>query len=302
MAIGTQILSDAFRSGDGLFPTPRLFEGRLTLETGVPISTSDQTAKTTLYLTPFRGDRIALHDNSSANTWRIYSFEELSISLPATTNTNYDVFVYDNSGTMTLELVAWSSDTARATALATLNGTYVQSGATNKKFAGCVRTGSVSGKAADSLALRHVWNNYNRVPRPMRVFEATDFWTYSTSTYRQANGSAANQLDFLIGLSEEPVVATATGMASSSTATLRAVQTAIGLDSTSAYATGCNAVRTGCDSVVIIHMVSTYRGFPGIGRHYLSWLEWGAGADTQTWYGDGGGSNIQSGIQGEVWG
>jgi len=43
-------------------------EARLTLETGVPVSTTDQTAKTTIELCAFNGDQIALYDGVSAWT------------------------------------------------------------------------------------------------------------------------------------------------------------------------------------------------------------------------------------------
>jgi len=45
---------------------------------------------------------------------------------------------------------------------------------------------------------------------------------------------------------------------------------------------------------------AVWDGYSGIGKHYLSWLELGAGADTQTWYGDNGISQTQSGISGWI--
>jgi len=43
------------------------FEARLTLETGVPVSTTDQSAKTEVFLTQYKGDQVAIYDGSS--TW-----------------------------------------------------------------------------------------------------------------------------------------------------------------------------------------------------------------------------------------
>ena len=75
-------------------------EGRLTLESGVAVSTTNQTAKTTVYFTPYIGTNISLYDGSD---WDIFTFGELSLSISGyTADTNYDIFVYDNSGTLTL--------------------------------------------------------------------------------------------------------------------------------------------------------------------------------------------------------
>ena len=47
----------------GLF-LPGLCGGRLTTESGVPVSTSDRTSPGTLYLTPFVHNRVALYDGT----------------------------------------------------------------------------------------------------------------------------------------------------------------------------------------------------------------------------------------------
>ena len=85
---------------------PDICCGRLTLESGVAISTTDQTAKGTLYWTPYKGNKVSLFNGSS---WKTHTFTELSISVPSEVYRIYDVFVYDNSGTLTLELNAWDS-------------------------------------------------------------------------------------------------------------------------------------------------------------------------------------------------
>lgn len=79
--------------------------GRLTLESGTAVSTTDQTAKTTLYFTPFHGNRIGLKSGSS---WDLYSFSEISLSLSGyIKGAVYDIFAYLNSGTPALESLAW---------------------------------------------------------------------------------------------------------------------------------------------------------------------------------------------------
>ncbi len=86
-------------------------EGRLTLTSGTPVTTTDVTAATTLYFTPFNGSRISLYDGSSA--WTLNSFSETSLSLSGLIKgVLYDIFGYLSGGTFTLEAVAWKKVTA----------------------------------------------------------------------------------------------------------------------------------------------------------------------------------------------
>lgn len=80
---------------------------RLTLTTGVPITTSDVTAAGTVYASPLYGNAIALFDGTS--TWNTRTSAEMSVATPAFLHRIYDFFVYDNSGTPTVELNAWDS-------------------------------------------------------------------------------------------------------------------------------------------------------------------------------------------------
>ncbi len=86
-------------------------EGRLTLTSGTPVTTTDVTAATTLYFTPYNGSRISLYDGSSA--WTLNSFSETSLSLSGLIKgVMYDIFGYLSGGTFTLEAVAWKKVTA----------------------------------------------------------------------------------------------------------------------------------------------------------------------------------------------
>jgi hypothetical protein len=67
-------------------------------------------ARSTVYFAPYMGNRIALYDGS---IWTIGTVTERSLSISSLiANVTYDVFIYDNSGTLTLETVAWKSVTA----------------------------------------------------------------------------------------------------------------------------------------------------------------------------------------------
>ena len=177
--------------------------GRLTLETGVPVSTSDQTAKTTVYFTPYKGNRIGLYDGSA--TWTALSFTELSLSLSGyTANKNYDVWVYNNAETATLDSTIWTDDTTRATALALQDGIYVKTGATTRRYVGTIRITGTTGQCEDSVANRFVWNYYNQLPRKLLKRDATSHG-YTTATWRSWNNDAALRVTYVIGAIEAPI-------------------------------------------------------------------------------------------------
>lgn len=273
-------------------------EFRLTGTSGVPVTTSDVTAIETLYFTPYRGNRIALYDGSK---WVMRSAVELSIDVPDATNV-YDVFIYDVGGILGSELVAWSTTTARATALTTQDGVLVKSGDATRRYVGSFySTTAGNGQTEDSVANRYIWNYYNRVPRLMRVFEATNSWTYSSAIIRQANGSTSNQLNFVVGWAEDHVTAEIYGRAANSSGSAESFFVGVGLDSTTTFSTG-NLIDAPEKQVqnTAIGTHAKYKGFPGVGKHFLSWNETnGSGNITTTWYGDAGG-NVQCGIMGEI--
>lgn len=269
---------------------------RVTVTTATPVTTADVTAATTLYWTPYVGHRIALYDGTN---WILRTTTEKSIAVPATTNTMYDVFVYDNSGTPTLELTAWTNDTTRATALTYQDGVLVKTGAVTRRYVGSFRTTGVSGQTEDSLVKRYVWNYYHRVIRAMKAIDTTDSWTYTTNTIRQANANAANQLDYVCGVSEDTVEATVAGSFNNGNSVKAAVY--IGVDSTTANSAQVyGGLRGDTGSTHYLQPHAHYRGYPGAGRHYLTWLESSTATGTTTWYGDNGAGDQQSGIVGSV--
>jgi hypothetical protein len=276
-----------------------LCEFRLTLTTGVPVTTGDVTGAETLYMSPYKGNRIALYDGTN---WVMRTTAEISIDVPDATNM-YDVFAYDNAGTVTLELTAWTNETTRATALTTQNGVLVKTGALTRRYLGSFySTTAGNGQIEDSFANRYLWNYYNRVRRPMRVLEATDSWNYSTATIRQANGSTANQLNFCVGVSEDIVAADLLCFATCSAVPAN-VSVGFGLDSTTAYVAGCLMPNSNVQVATYgVPLFGSWKGFPGVGKHYLAWLEY-ANTATTAWKGDSGAPTLQqSGIHGEIWG
>ncbi len=267
---------------------------RLSLTTALPVTVADVTAATTLYAVPYNGNVIGLY---TGTLWTAYTFPQLSIAVPAVANQVYDVFLDYNDGTPALALVAWTNDTTRATALTTQDGIPVKTGDTQQRHIGTVRTVTAS-QLNDSYALRHVWNRYNQVLRPMRVLEATNSWTYTTLTWRQANASTANQLDFVNGEAENGIEASVIAHWANTDISVQA-GVGIGLDSTSAPATGSVYANVGASAAGhMMNSAASFRTIPAVGRHTLAWLEISAATGTTTWYGDNGGTVVQSGIFG----
>lgn len=297
-ASGTVLTS----AGAGLSPTwstPSTVRsapaGRLTLTTALPVTTADVTAAGTLYYTPFRGNQIWVYSGSA---WVLFTLTEISLALTLTSGKNYDVFVYSNSGTLTLELsAAWASDTTRTDALTLQDGFYVKSGSTSRLWLGTIRA-SGANTTEDSYAKRFVWNAYNRVPRAMRVIDTTDTWNYTLATVRQANGSTANQLDLVCGLASDSIAVTVVSHAINTNVNVT-MATGIGEDSTSTFTSGGLIGRVDCFNTSSVHEITaSLLAVPGLGRHFYSWNEYSQAVGTTTWRGDGGVTYTQSGISG----
>lgn len=276
-----------------------IMNGRLTLTSGLAVTTSDVTAATTIYFTPYKGNQISLFDGVSL--WNLFTFTQLSIAVPGTANTGYDVFIFDNVGTPTLELQTWTNLTTRAVALVLLDGVYVKSGATTRRYLGSFSTTGVAGQTEDSVTKRDVFNYYNRALRPMSAVDTTNTWNYSVNAFRQANNNAANQIEFFIGVSEDPVSSSVYANFINSSGTVRQALSGIGLDSTTVNSAGIFNFGSG-NNAIIGTPTAIYGNYVPVGRHRLVWLEKGAGAETQTWFGDNSASvTMQSGIEGSIW-
>lgn len=177
-----------------------VMEFRLTATSGSPAGTNNATAVTTIYMSPFIGNLIALYDGASA--WNLIASSETSIAVPATTNQMYDVFCYNNAGVATLELLAWASDNARSTALTLQDGVLVKTGDTTRRWVGCMRTTSVSGQTEDSPTNRLIYNFYNKIPRNVgnSLADATWTWSGTYGSWRAANGNTTtNAINLITG-------------------------------------------------------------------------------------------------------
>ncbi len=287
----------------GGFLDPSLCNGRLTTESGVPISTSDRLAQSVVYFTPYNGNRISLFDGTR---WKLFSFSEVGLVLSGLINDkSYDIFAYDDAGTLTLELsAAWANSTTRTDALTLQDGVYVKSGATTRRYLGTIHTTSTSttedsggGITTQVGGKRFVWNLYNQVPRHLSVVDKTDTWTYSTAAWRQANGATGNRVEFVCGLDGVPVNAQLTA---NTAHTATGSVTGIGLDSVTTQVGTSGSFYSPNGFQINLSQTANYRGIPGIGSHYLAWLEYATA--NVTFYGDAGTAVVQSGLHASIMG
>jgi hypothetical protein len=274
---------------------PSVNDFRLTLTTALPVTTADVTGATTIYLTPHKGNRIALY---TGRHWAVHSSAEVSLALGTlTSGLNYDVFAYSVAGVVTLEALAWTNDTTRATALVRQDGIWSKTGALTRRYVGTFRTTSTTA-TEDSAAKRFLFNAENRVDRRMLVKETTDSWTYSTDTYRSANNSTANRLQFVLGLSEEPVQAEVSIQASNSGGS-RAGAVAIGLDSTTVESSDYHGGTSGETAGISSRIFGGIDVSIAVGFHFLQWMERAEAVGTTTWYGD---AAVPARVQGAIYG
>ena len=200
-------------------------EGRLTLQTGVPVMTTSTSGATTVFYTPYIGRRVPIFDGT--NFVSTDTLGELSQTTTDTTKSPaavaassvYDIFVWNDAGTIRATRgPAWTNDTTRSSTISLLAGVYVNTSsitngpaANRGTYVGTIRSNGSStidfifgtAAAGGGLASHYVWNMYNRVMVRTTVADTTATWTYSTGTARSANNSNTNRINFLSGVALE---------------------------------------------------------------------------------------------------
>lgn len=231
----TGVQTIAVDGTDYLSPSSFLATGRLTLTSGTAVTTSDVTSATTIYYTPYNGNDVALYTGSA---WQRYTLTERSLALGTLTALKlYDVFLYDNAGTLTLELsAAWASDTARTDAISLQDGVWVKTGTPTRRLVGTLRMGSTT-TTEDSLWKRYLWN-VNAVPRILFKDMGSSSHAYNNSTVRQYNADTGAQVECVCGLLGQSAgtFGTSTSLVCAGTAAL--TRTGIGFNSTTAIEAG----------------------------------------------------------------
>lgn len=295
--------------------------GRLTLTTATPVLSSNVTAAGTVYYTPYLHNRVPLWDGSQ---WTLTEVDEVSQALSdttkspagAATDSAYDMFVWDDDGTVRCTRgPAWSDVNTRGTGAGTselerIDGFWVnKQNITNGPAANTgLYVGTICTNGSTQLAMNFnptaasggtgnrldVWNMYNRVGVTALNREAANSFTVnSSSSWESVNASTSNRVTFMRGMNEEDVYADAVFLALSGDGIDRWL--GFGLDATDALADGC--LPGGGDHAFNTNgqIKASYSGLPGLGQHFLQEIQWSDGSTT--WYGDNNApTKMQSGM------
>jgi hypothetical protein len=206
-------------------------QGYLTLTSQTPIITSDVTGATAVYYTPFTGNLAPVYNGSRMVPT---TFSELTLTLVAShaANTLYDIFLFSNSGVLTLATgPGWTTSTAGScargtgastTELTRLAGYWVnavqitgRNGSTTYTIPANTATylGSIFMDGSNGQVTCHrswgqsrkwgIWNAYNRQPLYLKAGDSTASWTYATNTIRASNNASTNSVTVFCGLAEE---------------------------------------------------------------------------------------------------
>ena len=306
---------DDVPGGRPFLQMPGVSGARLTATPGTPVTTADVTGGTTLSLTAYTSDRLTLM--SEWGEWRAFRLPQTPAGVPERTYsflasspwalvnaTPYDIFAFVGAdGFVDIERgPAWSSGTARAAALARLDGANVLGINPTRLYVGTIYA-SVTNTVDDSYGGTHqaggkrfVWNAFNRVKRHLGVISTTTSYNYSSTAWRQLEGATGNRVEYVCGLATESIRALAKNLTSGSTGQNAAC--GVGIDSTSANSAifwGNSLISTSAQI-----QMAEYVGNPGIGYHAINWLERTDGVGTTTWWCTAGGA-FQSGFVAEVW-
>ncbi|HEY1722248.1 MAG TPA: hypothetical protein VGG27_13470 [Magnetospirillaceae bacterium] len=195
--------------------------GRLTLQSGSPVQTTDQSASSTIYYDTYASNTVPVISGTGAIVYLPIAANEISVGLSATqilASSAYDIWAFSNSGTLAICVgPAWTSLTTRSatTAVASVLGLWVNNAAMNSTC-----WGGPSGSTAYSIAANQATllgsfqtagtagvtymvlngsllnggaqillsNAYNRVPVFSTVPAQTASWTYGSPGWRLTNG------------------------------------------------------------------------------------------------------------------
>lgn len=246
-------------SAAAVVPPP---QGYLTLTTATPIIASDVTAAVAVYYTPYVGNLVPIYNGSSFNPT---AFTELTLSLNSShiASNIYDVYVFSNSGVLTLVTgPSWSAGSggsitagscARGTgaggaALARLNGTWTNAvqitgrngattytiGANLATYVGSIFMDSSNGQLScyrswGSARKWGVWNAYNRAPIMLKTGTPNTTLPSSAGLW----GGFGVTLTLFSGLAEEQYFLEALITGANSTTTSSSPLIGLGINSTS---------------------------------------------------------------------
>jgi len=296
-------------------------QGRLTLQTGVPVQTSDQTAKSTVYYDSFVGSLCPVWNGTTWDYLTITS-DEVPVVL-ATANvvsgSLYDIFALNVTGALALAIgPAWSTATSRGSGAGTTELQFKHGIRTNKNSlthaygggAGTTDYGPISANRATLLGTLYatangqtgvaltpaaasggsntivgLFNAYNGIPAVARSCETGGGanWSYNSTTWRSVNNNNNNRITFVDGVQSVPHV----GVHHSSVGGSSALYGIIGMNLDSTTAAPNVSVIVGGGASQFSSAIAQENFNPQIGLHYVQAMEAIAGSGTVNFAGSG---------------
>lgn len=274
-------------------------QGYLTLTSGTPIITSDVIAGTAVYYTPLIGNLVPIYDGTQFNATQ---FSELTLTLNSNhvANAIYDVFLFNNSGTLTIGTgPAWNTATAGSgargagagtTEIVRVNGLQAnrydmtaRNGATTYTvtantglFVGSIFIDASAGQVTchRSVGQSRKWsvsNAYNRKPIRLQMQDSTSSWAYTTASIRQSRADATNNLQSFCCLAEDTIDVNFIQTVTSNNAS---VLIGVGVNSTSAYS-GKVGQQSPNNIQIASDLKAAYIQAPALGANKFNCLETG---------------------------
>lgn len=299
---------------------PLMPGGRLTLTTNVPVLVSNVSGATTVFYTPYIHSYCPEYDGTS---WSSTACGQMSQTLADATKSPaagavskvYDMFMWDDAGTFrTTRGPAWTSGVTRGTGAGTtqlerVNGVLMnQFNITNGPkadrgiYVGTISTSAtgangqlnmeflLAGAAGGTNSRLDVWNMYNRVPMTAVSRDTTNTWNYTTATWRSADNSASNRINYVVGLDEDALQTSYSVEALNNTAAAY-WRAGVAMDATNAIIDGSSPGALGNTNASAVGgtTIATFTGDNGgIGIHFIQAIEYSTATGTTVWQGDNG--------------
>ena len=199
------------------FVVPSIIGGRITTGNnastpGDPVTGSTLgTATPYLWYVPYKHSVISLYNGSE---WQYHRFDSFVIDIGNASNivngsfantTNYDVYVYDNGGTLSMELAAWADSTPDLSSRdpsytpVRLDGVLVGNFDNTRRYVGTIRSYTFNGivipktETVGPRDLFGVWNYYNQVKQnlafPLSISTNPSYVTTGAPTLLAGNGT-----------------------------------------------------------------------------------------------------------------
>lgn len=306
-------------------------QGRLTPVSGSPVWSTDQAAKTVLYYdaTGTVGKQVPVYNGSNVIMLPICAAGTagtcnvtLTLGSNWAASTAFDVYGYNNGGTLGLCTVAWSNSGAgtstRATTLQafdafqtnsaiatcrTTNAATTSCAANQCTYLGSFLTNGSTGTydfkfgtaaSGGGAACLCIYNPYNQVQQSAMVIDSGASYNYTLAAYQQARASTGNQVTILVGSAGSAIRAGAYAQSANSTGGIINAS-GVGIDVTNANSAQIQlAAQSSAGNTA--PSTAVYSGSPSAGVHVVARLEYSQAAGTTTWYA-GSIAGIQAGLE-----